>query len=165
MKINVDINQEVKKNREALAKELGQDKRVVNFLKDNELDATFLENNVQKFKDWIDGLEECKKCKSLEDCVKPVKGHYFELVYDGILKKELRPCRYQLEYEKRTKYLKNYVIRDYPDDLIDVSLLTIDLKNEDIAYLDVLTKVSEFLDNPKGAGFYIFGDVGVGKTF
>lgn len=165
MKINVDITEETRRNRKQLLKELQEDTRVINFLSNNNLDQKFLEANVQKFKDWIVGLDECAVCDSLDHCVKSVKGHYFELVYDDILHKVLTPCRYQKALDIKTKYLKNYLVRDFPDDLINISLKTMSVEKEPMFYLDVLTKVSEFVDKPKGPGYFIYGDVGVGKTY
>lgn len=165
MKINVDISEETERNRKELLKELEADPRVLNFLKENDLDLEFLAANVQKFKDWIVGLDECAACTGLDNCVKSIKGHYFELKYDDILHSVLTPCRFQKELNIRTKYLSNYLVRDFPDDLINISLQSINFEKEPIGYLDVLTKVSEFIDNPRGPGYYIYGDVGVGKTY
>ncbi|NLC54647.1 MAG: ATP-binding protein [Erysipelothrix sp.] len=165
LKINVNISDEIQQNREKLLKELAKDKRVIKFLKDNNLDEKFLGANVQKFKDWIVGLDECEVCTGLDTCVKSVKGHYFDLVYDGILQKTLKPCRYQKELNIKTKYLENYLVRDFPDDLINISLSSIDFENDPMEYLEVVTKVSEYIDKPKGPGYYIYGDVGVGKTY
>lgn len=165
IKINVDINDEIQKNRDKIFNEIKDDPRVVKFLKDNKLDEKMLRDNIQKFKDWIVGLDECAQCTGLDTCVKEVKGHYFELFYDGILHKRLTPCRYQIELNKKTKYLDNYIERDFPDDLIDISLSSIDYKNESLEYLEVVDKFDAFVEHPSGPGFYIHGDVGVGKTF
>ncbi len=165
MKINVDISEEIKANRLKLLNELKADKRVIKFLEENNLDEAFLSANVQKFKDWITGLDECAVCPGLDSCVKSVKGHYFELRYDDILVNDLTPCRYQKALDIQTKYLKNYLVRDFPDDLINISLKSIDYENEPLSYLDVLTKVADFIEKPYGPGYYIYGDVGVGKTF
>ncbi len=165
MRINIDISEETQENRKELLAWLKADQRVIDFLAKNDLDEVFLKANVQKFKDWIDGLNECAVCSGLDVCVKSIKGHFFDLKYDGILQKQLTPCRYQIELNQKMEYLKNYEVRDFPDDLIDITLQSIKFENEPISYLDVLTKVSEFIDRPIGPGYYIYGDVGVGKTY
>lgn len=165
LKIKVEINEEIQQNRKELFLELKADPRVTMFLKDNNLDQTFLMNNIQKFKDWLTGLDECEVCVGLHACVKEVNGHYFELYYDGILHKILTACRFQQAKNEKNHYLNNYLEREFPDDLIDINLSSIDYKNESLQYLEVVDKLASFVESPYGPGFYIYGDVGVGKTF
>lgn len=166
LKINVDLNKSVLENRKKMFLEIKDDSRIINFLKKYHLDETYLAENIQKFYDWLSQLDLSQKCESSEVCLLENRGYYFDLKYDdGILVRELKPCAHQIAYDKQMYFLDNYLIKDFPDSLVKIRIKEILKKDESEEYMKLVVKVASFLNKPSGAGYYIFGAVGVGKTY
>ena len=163
---NYEYSEKEKIIRNELAKELLSDERVQNFIKKYQLNQTFFLDNVNKFRLWINELESCENCKGLSLCDKNHQGKVLELEFDDSLLFIEKPCRYLQEKIEKEHYLKNFWVRDIPDNLAEVSLLNLDLKGENQDYLKIVKELVIWLTNENlGKGYYLYGDVGVGKTF
>ena len=166
LKINIDLSDETLNNRKKMFNEIKDDKRIIKFLNDYKLDNNFLAENIQRFYDWINQLNLSEMCKSSNICLLENKGYYFDLVYDdGLLIKQLKPCAHQLEYDKKMFFLDNYIIKDFPDSLLTITIREIMSKEEPDSYKVNVIKLASFIEDPRGAGYYIYGDLGVGKTY
>ena len=163
---NYEYSEKEKTIRDELANELLSDERVQNFIKKYQLKQTFFLDNVNKFRLWINELESCENCKGLSFCDKNHQGKILELEFDDSLLFIEKPCRYLQEKIEKERYLKNFWVRDIPDNLAEVSLLNLDLKGENQDYLKIVKELVIWLTNEnQGKGYYLYGDVGVGKTF
>lgn len=164
-KINsIIIPDELRENRKFLVDKIKDDARVVNFLKSNKLDETFLVDNVQMFTDWLKQLDLKDLCVDSDVCYVN-DGYYLDISYNGIINKTWVPCFHEQKRLSKSVYLDKYLIKDFPDSLVDISIASILSKPESLDYTNLVIEVASFLDNPKGRGFYLAGDVGVGKTY
>lgn len=148
------------------------DEKILDYLKDNnELKDFLIENNLpfdfiyeypNKLYDYVKQFEICKKCRGLKYCGQDTLGHIFKLEYDGAFNMILTPCKYQLKKLKDEKYLSNFIIND-----ISSSNKNIDIKDIEIDRFnkDILTKAYENIKGIDKIGAYLYGDVGVGKSY
>lgn len=162
---NIVLDDEILANRKYMFEKIKDDKRIVKFLEDYNLSEDFLADNIQSFYDWIKTLDHVKLCEASKQCYSKHDGYYEDLYYDGLLQKRLVPCAHQIKRLKDEQFLSNYIVMDFPDTLINVSVSDILAIDEPMEYKMLVAEVAEYLENPEGPGFYIHGDVGVGKTY
>ena len=148
---------------EQLKKELHQDQTVLKMLKARNIPERYLDLSPWKIDDWRQQFEPCVSCKGLSSCQQNQKGYYQALTYDGILKTELQPCKYEREMQQKEKHLDNYLVSDLPKELKTVSLATVLTDNEDKEYLYVLEEAIKA--SAADQGLYIYGTLGSGKTY
>lgn len=161
----VELDPELMEKREVMYQRLAEDQRVLDFLEHNHLDLTFLKANVQRFFDWTKELDLKTACESSENCLL-ANGYYEDLIYDGLLQKVITPCVHTLKQLQKDELLSNYIVMDIPETLATVTMADIVANpNEDLNYIRVVREVSEYLNRLDGTGYYLYGDVGVGKTY
>ncbi len=160
----IKVSEEVMENRKYLFSKLKEDKRIQTFLKDNKLDEKFLFDNVQTFADWIVQLDLKDRCLDSDICFVN-DGYYLDISYNGIINKTWKPCIHEVNKLKKDVFLDKYIIKDFPDSLVDISLSSIVSQDDVPAYKQVVLQANIFLNNPVGPGLYIHGEVGVGKTY
>lgn len=158
------LDEDMQAKREYLYQEIKDDKRIVDFLEKAQLDDKFLKANIQTFYDWIQTRNIADKCNLDEMCLLD-GGYYEDLFYDGILNKQLVPCKHTMYKMSKDSYLNNYIVRHFPDSLADVTTEGILNPNEPITYLEKVAEIVSYLEKPSGHGYYIYGEVGVGKTY
>lgn len=134
-------------------------------IKDNGLSEEVIRDNVWTVNRWLNEIAPCSGCKSLTFCGQKVKGYVPDLVYDGIVKKNLVPCRYMKEKLKAESHLGRILINQMPESLYTVSFASIDVnaKENDAAYCKVLDEVWTAYDNNQG--IFLYGGMGTGKTY
>lgn len=121
-----------------------------------------LERTPLRFLNWLETVQKCEKCTGLSHCTQPSCGQYKDLVYNGFLQPVLRDCRYQRDLNDKTGHMANYVVNDLPEHLQTVSFSTINIDQENDDYVRVVSKLMKSLED---RGVYLYGDVGVGKTY
>lgn len=160
----VVLSESVIENRKYLFNKLKANTTVINFLETNKLDDDFLNRHLQRFDDWIRQLDLKDQCVSSDTCLL-VDGYYEDLHYDGLLQKHLVPCAHTLAKINDEIKLSNYIVSDIPHSLTTVTLGSILQKQESPEYIEVVAQLSAYLETMDGHGYYIHGDVGVGKTY
>lgn len=147
-----------------LIESLKEDKRVIKFIKDNELDISIIDKFPYKFKNWIDDLDICNLCDGLNYCKQGHVGRYFDLKYDGVFSRVLVSCVYKIKDDKNREHLSNYYVNDLSESMKFIDFENIKIDNEDSRYLQVLSKVLDCLES-KTYGLFIYGSIGSGKTY
>ena len=162
---NIVLDEETLKKRQYMYETLKVDSRVKYFLENNKLDDNFLKDNIQTFYDWIQTRNISDHCDLEKPCYLPNKGYYEDLYYDGLLQKHLVPCIHEQKRLKQESFLKNYIVKDFPHSHLDIDMASIFENIEPAKYMEVVGTLTTYLDKREGPGFYIYGDVGVGKTY
>lgn len=143
---------------------LRNEPHIARLLKENKIKITDLNNHYQTLINWVKAKKESEVCLGLKYCKQPVPGYFYDLDFEDLQIPILRPCRCLLKYQAETKHLKQFVERDYPDNLIDKKFSNIDLDNESADYLQIVDEISR-LSVESLPGVFLSGPVGVGKTF
>ena len=161
-----ELNSQDKYLIEQLYTKLSEDERVQLFLLDHHLDAAFLKRHISKFNTWIMELDDCQACKGLVYCNKKNNGKRLDIRYDDALLFVEAACQFMIDKKEKEQYLSNFLIRDIPDSLASVSLKDINIKGESGEYIAIVKELVLWLKSQKQeVGYYLYGDVGVGKTF
>ena len=150
-------------NKQDKALEMLSNPYIKNFLEKYHLNTNNLMNNYYVFKDCHDSLTKCKGCKGLYTCAQEKVGQAITLAYDGEIYNDISYCRYYLEKLKKDKTINSFVRNDIPDKYYDLYLNDIDIEDDNIANLSAICY--EILDGTRNKGLYIYGGLGVGKTY
>lgn len=149
----------------ALVEQLKQNEHILSLLKENNCSLELVEKYPIKFNKWLEVKMKCETCKGLAHCSQPIQGQWVDLEWNGLLTPVLKACRYQAKQNKETGHMKNYVVNDLAASFHSVKIEDIQIRGESKEYFDALLKIVEWLKNPKEQGFYLYGSVGVGKTY
>ena len=133
------------------------------FIEDNRLSNTYLLDHFNIFLASYESVVKCKGCKGLNCCSQEKKGEIITLNYDVDVYNEITCCPYYLKLLKKNKHVESFVRNDIPENYSDLYLDNIDLLDNEIESLCSLCY--EILDKNRTKGLYIYGDLGVGKTY
>ena len=140
-----------------------ENKELNEFIINNNLSDEFILKNINTFLDVLNSLNKCLNCQGLYMCNQKRVGEKDSLTYDGILIKEVEYCHYYLKQENKKDFINSFVYTDIPDRLIDLSFDDIELDNDYLKGLFV--ELNNILDGIRNKGLFIYGDLGVGKTY
>lgn len=103
----------------------------------------------------------CKNCENIEKCPKEIPGMVLSLVKDesGSIEREYTLCPIRAE---QRKMLKNYLIRDFNDDLLKIDLDNVENRKGRFKYEKKLMEID--LDKAN-EGMFIHGESNSGKTY
>lgn len=136
---------------------------IKDFIDNNNLSTSFVADNFTCFDECLSSLEECEKCKGFELCKQKKKGEVVGLDYDGILTNTIICCKHYLFNRKLEDLKSRFVYSDIPTINYDLSLNNIVLDEDEIKNLFALCY--NIFDGTTNNGLYIYGDLGVGKTY
>ena len=132
------------------------------------LPDTYLMKYTTKLETTANELDNCKKCKNLNNCKNSYQGYvyYQELLNDNLVFDYI-PCKYKKEQEERDKYKENIYLYDMPKEIKEASMKNIDLDNPD--RFEIIKWLKKFIDtydkNKDSKGIYLTGNFGSGKTY
>lgn len=138
-----------------------KDAYIQNFLMKHGLKEDVLDHSFRIFNEVYTSRLLCQNCKSLNECSQKSKGQCLALAYDHILFNEIEYCAYLKAENNSQAYLKNYIYSDIPEDLKGLLIEDLMTSTNDKALLFALTQIIK----GENKGLYIYGDMGVGKTY
>lgn len=161
-----ELSEEAKAKKQALIDSLKKDKRVLSFLRKNDLDDTWIVSHSGTFRQWLQTLDACANCQGLRFCRFQPQGYYLDLLYDGLLTYASRPCAYHMDEHARFAHAKQYRVMDFDRIDLTIDLTSLPLQQESKEYREVVTHVlSHLLEEERSRGIYLCGPPGVGKTY
>lgn len=162
--IELDAATQAKKDR--LVQALRQEEKVLSFLRRHQLPLSFLNDHSGMFAQWVKTKKTCAACKGLSFCPYQPKGHYLELVYDGLLTYGLTPCAYHKSEQAQKAHQARYCIMDFAKGDLRIDLTTQSIEEESREYQEVYgALIAHLLNEKEKRGIYLAGPPGVGKTY
>lgn len=143
--------------------EIKQNEYLNNFISLNNLSNSFIMDNFSVFDLALSSLKKCKKCKGLENCTQTKKGEILGVSLDPILANDISYCDYYKVEVLKNNLIKSYIYSDIPESLYSLSLKNITINEEQLKALFI--GVYQLYEGKRNKGFYIYGDLGVGKTY
>ena len=143
--------------------EINNNEYLGKFIRENNLDNSFVTDHFSLFNDSLTSLEKCHKCTGLESCKQTKKGEILGIALNPILANEISYCNYYKAELLKQKLIKAYVYSDIPEIYASVNLQNINVEETDAKNLFV--NVYQLLQGKRNKGLYIYGDLGVGKTY
>lgn len=136
---------------------------IKDFIEKNNLSTGFVSDNFSVFDECLNSIEICKNCTGYDTCKQRKRGELVGLNYDGLLSNTILCCKHYEFEEKLKKQATSFVYSDIPLLHYDLSLKNIVLDEDELKNLFGLCY--SVYDGSSKKGLYIFGDLGVGKTY
>lgn len=132
------------------------------------LPASYLMKYTTKLEETSKELNNCKKCKHLNECKNSYHGYvYYPEILNDNLVFDYVPCKYKKQDDYKNKYKSNIYLFEVPKEIKEASMKNIDLDDPDRFH--IIKWLKKFLDNyqeGKGnKGLYLTGNFGCGKTY
>lgn len=148
--------------------ELAKDPIIVAFLESHNIDIKDIDR-LSLLEEYKESENICRNCSSLTSCRQKMRGMKIKLIYDsGILYDELDECHLAKEERSKEAFLSNILYSDIPARSKYLTLASISkdydpeqINSQTVLYYN-LVKASVL---KRKRGFYIYGDLGVGKTY
>lgn len=139
--------------------------RIVNTLDVSEKVKMKYTTHLQEISKQID---ICSNCKGIGNCPYDIKGLVeYPVVEDDLIKFVYKKCKYRIDDEKATEYLKNVSFYKMPEELKKASFKKI--YKDDSNRLETVKVLKDFYDNylkdKKVKGIYLHGNFGSGKSY
>ena len=133
---------------------------VVKFCKDQGMTEEVMEQNITKIYDFVRDVNYCRKCPGLKQCKKDNAYLNTKITYSyGVVDTQLIPCK---EILKRVSFERQFVVRDFPDEWLDVIMSDINKSQSKTIAMEAYMK---YLRNEDTSWLYLTGGIGSGKSF
>ena len=122
----------------------------------------YLSDHYNSFLRVLESRKICRNCRGLEYCAQPSKGQRLAFTYDDILMEEVEYCPYARKIEEKTDLKSRYLYCDIPTQLLDLDMNNVRYTQKQEKLYALLAAI---LLKKSRKGLYIYGDLGVGKTY
>jgi len=139
------------------------DEYLNNFIIKNSLSDEFVLAHINEFKRVYESRNKCLNCRGLYMCAQASKGERLDFNFAGVLFEEIEYCEYLKDVNKVKKHINSFVYSDIPEKLSEVDLLNVDLLDE--SQKQLCGKMLAIAAGKSNKGIYIYGNMGVGKTY
>lgn len=143
--------------------EIKQNEYLNKIITENNLSNSFIVDNFSVFDLSLSSLQKCKKCRGLKSCDQAKKGEILGVSLDPILNNYVYYCDYYKEEYAKQKIIDSYVYSDIPSIHSSLFLKNINLDEDGLKALFI--PVYQIYEGKTNKGLYIYGDLGVGKTY
>lgn len=133
------------------------------FINKYQISDEYIKNHLSCFIDCVESLNVCKNCKGLSSCKQAKKGEMITLNFDEAPYNDVTYCKLYLKQRAEDKCISNFVYSDIPSEYKDLNLSNIEILDDNIK--ELLMRAIGILDGKRKKGLYIYGDLGVGKTY
>ena len=158
-----DIERVKMNSKQELIVEMASNPYIRTFIDKANLSNTYLSDHFNVFYDSYKSICECKGCSGLHVCRQKRVGEIMTLNYDGDIFNEITYCPFYLEKLKKDKHANSFVRSDIPENYNNLFLDNIELLDDNIENLCL--NCYDILNGKRNKGLYIYGDLGVGKTY
>lgn len=142
--------------------ELKQNKYIQENIESYHLNDEVLSNHTSMLSRIVSSRNKCEGCLGLENCRQNSKGERLSLQAKGVLYEEIELCPYALKRLKKVNLLNDYVYADIAENYLDIDLNNVEYtEDQKILYAYMLS----ILHGKSNKGLYIYGDMGIGKTY
>lgn len=139
------------------------DNYINNFIKEHQLSDEQIFDNYIAFDLCYESLQKCKHCQGLALCPQAKKGERVELNYDNLLTNDISYCDLYLKKHSNDQFINSYIYSDIPKDLYSIRLENLKVSENESAVL--LEKIVDIYQGKRKKGLFIYGMMGVGKTY
>ncbi len=150
--------------RRQLVSQLLKNQVIIEFLKEHNYPTSIVETFPYRFELWLKQKNMCLKCRGYRVREEDAIGSYMDLNYEhNLLQWQLTACQCTIDKEKETGHLRNYLQCDLSSSqqMLDIENITIMYKGQ----VEVINKILTWIQEISYPGFYLYGNVGVGKSY
>ena len=130
------------------------------FLKSLGMSDEVMEENITKIYDFVRDVNYCRKCPGIKKCKKDNAYLNTKITYNyGVVDTQLIPCK---EILKRVSFERQFLVRDFPDEWLEIVMGDIDKSQAKAEAGDIYMK---YLRNEDTSWIYLKGGIGSGKSY
>ena len=130
------------------------------FLKELGMSEEVMDRNITKIYDFVRDINYCRKCPGIKKCKKDNAYVISKVTYSyGVVENQLIPCP---EILKRVSFERQFLVRDFADEWLDVSMSDIDKSKSKTTAMESYMK---YLRNEDSSWIYLTGGIGSGKSY
>ena len=130
------------------------------FLKSLGMSDEVMEENITKIYDFVRDVNYCRKCPGIKKCKKDNAYLNTKITYNyGVVDTQLIPCK---EILKRVSFERQFLVRDFPDEWLDLVMGDIDKSKPKTEAMNVYMG---YLQNKDNSWLYLQGGIGTGKSY
>ncbi|MCI6089319.1 MAG: ATP-binding protein [Solobacterium sp.] len=133
------------------------------FISKHNISDGYIQSHLSPFLDCIESLNICRNCTGIDTCKQGKKGEVITLNYDDLVYNDITYCDKYLKKKIEDKIRANYIYSDIPSEYSDLYLKNIKLVDDNLVRL--YARVEKIAQHKETRGLYIYGDLGVGKTY
>ena len=103
MNFNIKLSEEQVLERQQNIARLKENELIQIFLKQNHLDASFVDENSGVLLQWLRSINACRNCKGLDYCAQKIRGKATKLKIDdsGFLNEYYASCQYEQKRDQQ----------------------------------------------------------------
>lgn len=134
--------------------------QAIKYCNDLGIPADKIDDNIVKIYDFVSDINYCKKCPGVKKCNKSNPLLCTKIVYShGEVDRLLVPCK---ELLKNITFKKQFVVRDFDEELLDSNLRNID---RNAGRDKALEKYRDFIKNKDNSWIYLTGSKNSGRSY
>ena len=158
---NTIANKEISKKKATIAAELLTKKEIKDLIKKLKLSEKEFDYYLGYFLSYYEDRCCCKKCSNIDECQKDIPGTILKLVRkeDKSIEREYTLC---VKREDQRRLNKNYLIRDFNEDLLKIDIDDMENKKGRFEYEK---KILEIDSTEAKNGMFIYGPSSSGKSY
>jgi len=158
---NTRANKEILKTKTSISDDLLTKKEIKDIIKKLNVGQEEFDYYLGYFLSYYEDRCFCKKCSNIEECEKEIKGTVLKLVRkdDNSIEREYTLCP---KREEQRKLIRNYLIRDFNEELLKVDIDNMENKKGRFEYEK---KVLEIESTESKNGMFIYGPSSSGKSY
>ncbi len=159
--MKVQVDDELLAQHEQLVNQLLNDPNVLDACQRANINTEWISRFPFRIKKWYTNVSLCRGCTGLAMCKQENKGKFYQLRDDGQLEFYIQSCKYLKEHEEKRSHLSRFAVNDMPSTLVSMCITDLEITQSNF---DAFNQVKDWLLEPNYVGFYIRGEVGVGKS-
>lgn len=133
-------------------------------LNTHHLDRSFVENHWIDFLNYTEDLQACASCQGIEDCHKNFVGYQRQLtIEENQAISSFVVCPYGKKIEEQRRVM-SLIDSNVPKDIFLTSFQDLQLDNQGNLF-PLVKLLMDHLKTESKKGLYIYGDMGIGKTY
>ena len=130
------------------------------FLREQGMTDEVMDKNITKIYDFVRDINYCRKCPGIKNCKKDNAYVISKVTYSyGVVENQLIPCP---EILKRVTFERQFLIKDFPDEWLDVVMSDVDKSKEKT---QAASNYMKYLRNEEYNWLYLTGGIGSGKSY
>ena len=130
------------------------------FCREQGMTDEVMEKNITKIYDFVRDINYCRKCPGIKNCKKDNAYVISKVAYSyGVVENQLIPCP---EILKRVTFERQFLVRDFPDEWLDVVMGDVNKTKEK---KDAMEFYMKYLRNEESGWIYLTGGIGSGKSY
>lgn len=159
IKVEVPVVNDIESYRSSIYDRIMNDPDIRQFLTKNNLDTTYIEENLTSLMRLLEENAPCRGCKGLDTCPKVVKGYVSQIDLEHYNDVVHIQCDYLIEAE----FIRNhFVISDFDQAWIRTR---IDQIGSTPSKRTIIRKFLDRINSKTNQGIYLYGGSGIGKSY